>query len=151
MELKEIDVGQDYGYRESPRQRSPLQHVRVIERVRSKWKVEWIEPNPGLQDYVKSANLVVPWKGRRTFLRDEESWDRLHDACDREWPGHEHPLSEAVDTIFDSTGERISVGNRGELSGPPDALERVAQRAGIKLEIRVPGVRRPKWRGTSFV
>ena len=102
MELKDIHPGQEYGYREIPRQRSELQQVRVIERVRSKWKIEWIEPTPGLVDYVKSVNLVVRWKERR---KDEESWSLLVDFCDREWPGNEHPLSEAVDTILTSTGK----------------------------------------------
>lgn len=138
MQLSDIRIGQEYGYRDAPRQRGPLQQVKVIERVRSKWKVEWIEPNPGLQDYVKSVNLVVRWKERRAFLRDEDSWERLEDVCDREWPGHEHPLSEAVDLVLGSTGENIWVGNRGELSAAPDVLERVTQRAGIKLEVQVP-------------
>jgi len=67
-----IHPGQEYGYRDSPKRRDDLQRVKVIEKVRAKWKVEWVEPNPGLQDYVKSVQLVVPWGKRRAFLKNEE-------------------------------------------------------------------------------
>jgi len=72
MQSFDIHPGQEYGYRDSPKRRDDLQRVKVIEKVRAKWKVEWVEPNPGLQDYVKSVQLVVPWGKRRAFLKNEE-------------------------------------------------------------------------------
>jgi len=140
MQSFDIHIGQYYGYRDTPKRRDELQRVKVLEKVRGKWKVEWVEPNPGLQDYVKSAQLVVPWGKRREFLKEEENWSQLIEACGRSWPGHDHPLSEAVDTILESMGEpRIYVGNRGELNSPPDALDRVLQRAKLELPVELPG------------
>jgi len=95
MQSFDIHPGQEYGYRDSPKRRDDLQRVKVIEKVRAKWKVEWVEPNPGLQDYVKSVQLVVPWGKRRAFLKNEENWTQLVEACSHAWPGHDHPLSEA--------------------------------------------------------
>jgi len=138
----EIQIGHDYGYRDVPKRPDDLQRVKVLEKVRAKWKVEWVDPHPGLQDYVKSAQLVVPWGKRREFLKDEENWVRLVEVCSHSWPGHDHPLSEAVDLILSSTGELgVYVGNRGELNTPPDALERVLQRAKLELPIERPGYR----------
>jgi hypothetical protein len=48
MQSFDIHPGQEYGYRDSPKRRDDLQRVKVIEKVRAKWKVEWVEPNPGL-------------------------------------------------------------------------------------------------------
>jgi hypothetical protein len=136
---QEIIIGQEYGYREKPRQKGPLERVRILERVRSQWKVEWIEPNPGLQDFVKSTHLLTPWRESKEFLRDEASWDALSQRCDQTWPGGEHALSEAVDTVLESTGELIYVGNHGELTCTPEVLERLAQRASIELRLEPPG------------
>jgi hypothetical protein len=138
----DIHTGQDYGYRDHPKRRDELQRVKVLEKVRAKWKVEWVEPNPGLQDYVKSVQLVVPWGKRRAFLKDEENWDLLVEACSRSWPGHDHPLSEAVDLIIDSTGEPgICVGNHGELTSRADTLGRVLQRSNLELVLEKPAFR----------
>src|ERR1022692_813375 len=138
MKFTEVVAGQLYGFREVPRKRADLQQVRALESIRSQWKVEWVEPNAGLQDYVKAVNLVVPWNERRQFLQDEESSVRLGEICKQEWPGREHPLSDAVDIILDSTGEEAWIGNRGELLASPDVLERVSRRAGMTLEIQPP-------------
>jgi hypothetical protein len=138
VKFKEIVPGQLYAFREAPRQKSEFQQVRAIESVRSRWKVEWVEPNPGLTDYVKSVNLIVPWQERRALLREEESWERLIEACSKECPGYEHPLTDAVNIVLESTGENTWVGSKGEWSAMPDVLERIGQRAGMKLEIQYP-------------
>jgi hypothetical protein len=67
MEHRLIEPGAEYGYREKPKTQSVLEHVRVLERIRGQWRVEWIDPNPSLQDFVKSSSIVVPWKQRRAF------------------------------------------------------------------------------------
>jgi hypothetical protein len=57
---------------------APFQRVRILEHIRkNKWKAKWIEPNPGLIDYVESGQLIVPWKERKEFLKEEESQQRL--------------------------------------------------------------------------
>lgn len=87
---------------------------------------------------MKSVNLVVPWRERRALLTEEKSWERLTETCSREWPGYEHPVTDAVNTVLDSTGEKAWVGRNGEMSAMPDVLERISQRAGMKLEIQHP-------------
>jgi hypothetical protein len=74
MQMVEIKVGEEYGLREAQQPGSAMQRVRILEHIRgTKWRAEWIEPNPGLKDYVESKHLVVRWKERKVFLRDEES------------------------------------------------------------------------------
>jgi len=134
VEKSQIHPGEEYGVREPPKRGVELQHVRVIEPVRAgKWRVEWIDPNPGLLDFVKSVNIVVSWRERRAFLRDEQHEGLLEGAIERSgFPGDEHPIVRAVETVIESTGEpELSVW-RGVFEYDPDALERVASRAGIK-------------------
>jgi SAM-dependent methyltransferase len=44
-------------------------------------------------------------------------------TSDREWPGKNHPLSEAVDDVLAATRENVSVYNDGLLSESPDVSE----------------------------
>jgi hypothetical protein len=129
----EIPPGKRYAVREPARPGVPLQRVEVVEKVRGRrWKVRFLdEPHPGLTDYVKSANIVVAWADYKAFLRDEERHRRLLEASDRTWPGKDHPVSDAVDLVFESTGEHLSTyGTGGILSAAPDTLERIRDRAG---------------------
>jgi hypothetical protein len=41
MQSFDIHPGQAYGYRDTPKHRDELQRVKVLEKVRGKWKVEW--------------------------------------------------------------------------------------------------------------
>ncbi len=80
----EIKVGEDYALREGRDRGAPLQHIRILEHVRrNKWKVQWIEPNPGLIDYIESKSLVVRWKDRKAFLRDEDHERALREHNER--------------------------------------------------------------------
>jgi hypothetical protein len=136
MQQDRIAIGGHYGFREVPRSTEELQHVRVLERARGKWKVEWIEPNAGLSDWVKSNNLVVAWADRKAFLRGEKRRAALRAVTDRQWPGHEHPISHAVTTVLDSTGERtVYVDNYGVIVAPPDARDRILARAHLEVPV----------------
>jgi hypothetical protein len=74
MEKVNIVGGEEYAFREVRGSKSPLQRIKVLQHLRhNKWQAEWIEPNPGLIDYVESAQIVVPWKERKAFLRNEEN------------------------------------------------------------------------------
>jgi hypothetical protein len=65
MQKSDIRDGEEYGVRERGAQDPVLQRVRVLQHVRGKkWKVEWIEPNRGLVDYLDSRELIVRWKER---------------------------------------------------------------------------------------
>jgi hypothetical protein len=74
----DIKAGTEYALRERRTAGAAFQRVRAIDHIRrNKWKVEWIDPNAGLIDYVESVQLIVPCKERRDFLKDEENEERL--------------------------------------------------------------------------
>ena len=49
-----------------------IQHTRG-----TKWRAEWIDPSPGLIDYVDSGQLIIPWKEHKAFLKEEASAESL--------------------------------------------------------------------------
>lgn len=78
MLKNEIQVGKDYALRERRVRGAPFQRVRIVEHVRgTKWKVEWVDPNPGLIHYVDSSWLITRWKDHKAFLREEADEERL--------------------------------------------------------------------------
>ncbi len=130
MQKSEIAVGEEYGVREIPKTGASLQHVRIIQHVRgTKWKAEWIDPNPGLVDYLESKTLVVRWKERRAFLKDEESDTQFWRAIERQGYQRDSPIDNALTEVFESAGERSLSYYRGALTGMPDELERLRSRA----------------------
>jgi len=130
MQKSEIKVGEEYALRETLNPNEPLQHVKILQHVRGKkWKAEWIEPNPGLTDYVESQHLVVRWKGRKALLRDEEHARQLQEDNERRGFMKVSPLDNVLSQVFESVGEQGLSFNRGILTGSPDAIERVKERA----------------------
>lgn len=139
MQKSEIIKGKDYAFREHAKQGEPLQRVRIIENVRgNRWKVEWIDPNPGLIHYVESKCLVASWKDHRVFLRDEESQNRLLEDNKRHNFERDSPLDDAVVNVFESVGEHDLHYWNGILSGKKEALERVMIRAKLKPDENIP-------------
>lgn len=108
-----------------------FQQVKVLEQVRGKWKVEWIDPNPGLVDYVKSKTIICPWSERKAFEKDEQNASTMKEKVSRSWPGEKHPLNVATEEVITATGDQLIL-MKGVLEGRPDALERVAERARYK-------------------
>lgn len=110
----------------------PFQRVRVLEHIRrNKWRVQWVEPNPGLVDYVESRQLVVPWKELRAFLKEEEDENRIREHNKRHGYDHEDsPVVVALQQVFESVGESLDF-HKGSLVGMPEAIERVVARAGV--------------------
>jgi hypothetical protein len=107
MLKSEIKVGVEYARREARTPGAPLQRVRILQHVRAKkWKAEWIEPNPGLVDYVESQNLVVRWKDRKALLRDEERGRRLQEHNDRLGYKEGSPLANALEEVFGCVAEQ---------------------------------------------
>ncbi len=79
-------LGVEFGLKAGPAVRDMLvqgvllQRVQVIAHIRrNKWKVEWIDPNPGLTDSIESGQLVTPWSQRRASLKKEENERRLRE------------------------------------------------------------------------
>lgn len=133
MQKSKIEVGKEYALREPRGSDRNFQHVRIIEHVRgSKWQVEWIDPNPGLKDYVESSAIIVLWKDVKAFLREEEQKRQLLEDNDREGYEQESPYDKLLYEVFENTGETGLHYYRGVLSGKKDALERVMTRAGLK-------------------
>lgn len=80
----EIKVGLHCALREKRAPGAPLQRVRIIKHIRgNRWQVEWIEPNPGLVDYIESGQLIVPWKEHKAFLKEEDNAERLCEHNER--------------------------------------------------------------------
>jgi hypothetical protein len=139
MQKSEIKVGEEYALRETLKTNEPFQRVKILEHTRrNKWRAEWIEPNPGLVDYVESSHLIVRWKGRQAFLRDEERARQLHDDNERQGFTKASPIDNALSEVFESVGEQGLSFYRNMLSGPPEALERVRERARFDLAKKSP-------------
>jgi hypothetical protein len=143
VDKSSIRPGEEYGVREPPRAGVELQHVKVIEHVRAdKWRAEWIDPNPGLVDYIKSQNIVVAWTDRRALLSDERHAVALDTAVTESgFPGEQHPTTSAVQWVLDTTGESQLWVHHGVLRFEPGALERVAHRAGVAVPTHPAGYR----------
>lgn len=132
MQKSEIQIGKEYALREGRSPGVPIQRVKIIKHVRGrKWKAHWIEPNPGLEDYVETQNLLVLWKELKSFLRDEERASRLREDNERNGYKEDSPLENVLTQVFESTGESFFSFWRGVASGPPDALKRIQGRAGF--------------------
>ena len=135
MLRSEIEAGQEYVLREGKSADTPIQRVKIIQHVRGKkWKAEWIDPNPGLVEYVDSRNLIVLWKERKAYLQDEEKGHELRADNERHGYSEKSPLANALYEVFESVGENDVDFYRGELSGSPEALDRVRDRAGFDLK-----------------
>ncbi len=127
----EIKPGKEYAFRERRGPGAPLQRVKTIEHIRgNKWKAEWIEPNPGLVDYVESGQLVAPWKDAKRFLKEEEDAERLRRHNREHGYTKGSPVEDAIQVVFESAGEGLNVLN-GALLGSPEAIDRVRSRAGM--------------------
>jgi len=132
MVKSEIKPGAEYALREKRVEGAPFQRVKVIAHIRrNKWKVEWIDPNPGLTDYVESGQLVTPWSQRRAFLKEEENERRLREHNERHgYTGEETPIVDALYEVFENVGEEVNF-YRGILSGSAEVIDRLRARAGI--------------------
>lgn len=124
-----IICGKEYAFREVRGCKSPLQHIKVIEHLRhNKWKAKWIEPNPGLIDYVESAQIIVPWRERKAFLWDEENAAGLIERNKADGFQPKSPTTEAVQQVFESVGDEVDF-YRHELPCSQESLARLRARA----------------------
>lgn len=132
MLKSEIKAKTEYALREKRIPGTPFQRVRVIEHVRrNKWKVEWIDPNPGLVDYVESGQLIVPWKEHKAFLKEEANGEHIREHNERHgYEREDAPVTEALQQVFESVGDGVDF-DKGSVVGFPDAIERLRTRAGI--------------------
>ena len=130
MQKSEIRAGQEYTLREARSHDAPLRRVRILQHVRGKkWKAQWIDPNPGLVEYVESQDLLCFWKERKAVLLDEQRDRQLRDANRQHGYEGDSPLDNAVTEVFEAASEPGLSFYRGVLSSSPEALDRIKVRA----------------------
>jgi hypothetical protein len=131
MLKSQIKPGTEYAFREQRSPGTPFQRVRVVQHTRgTKWRAEWIDPSPGLVDYVDSGELIVPWKEHKAFLKQEASAESLRQHNHRVGYDENSPIARALYQVFESVGDGVSF-YRGVLSGSPEAVDRVKTRAAM--------------------
>jgi hypothetical protein len=132
MVYEELRCGEQYGFRERPRfEDAPLQCIQLLRHIRGrKWQARWIDTHPGLNDYINSAQIVIPWKDREAFLQEERDREAMsqHNEDIGFQPGS--ALSEAIHDVFENIGESGHFDiNHGSMSGSIDVIERLRVRA----------------------
>lgn len=131
MEKSEIIPGAHYAFRERRIPNTPVQHVKAVKHIRgNKWKVQWIEPSPGLVDYAVSWQLVAPWGERHALLKEEESRARIEEYNKQQGYDAGSPVTKALEEVLDSFGENLEL-NNGSLRGEQDAIRRIKFRIGM--------------------
>ncbi len=134
MEKTKIVSRNEYAIRDMRLSNEPFQHVQILEHIRgNKWKARWIDPNPGLVDYVESGQIIAPWKERQTFLKDEQNAERLVEHNRHCGYKGSSPIVKAVTQVFESCGEEVDF-SQGVLSGTPELIGRIRIRAGHRGE-----------------
>jgi hypothetical protein len=116
-----------------------MQRIRLIEHIRgNKWKAKWVDPNPGLIDYITTAQIIVPWRKKKDFLKDEVNLAAIDEHNDVHGYKFDSPVTLAIEQIFESAGDGVGV-SRGILSGTPDQVNRISARAGCSAyEVKRP-------------
>jgi uncharacterized protein (UPF0335 family) len=131
MDSASLTVGKLYAFREKRQPGVPFLKVKLLAKVGRGGKVQVRfedGPFPGLEEYVHTRQLVVPWGERQAFIRDEERLEQIKKAAAAYG---DKARSDAVEAILESTGESSAWLSGNGLSMPRDAIERLARRAGL--------------------
>lgn len=130
MDGASLVVGRSYAFRERVTTGAPIRRVKLVDIVgrRGKIKIRYEdEPHEGLEEYVSTRNMIVPWGEVRALLRDEKRHAALVE--DLSWPDRVN--RQAADAVITASGEDVWAGENGILVGDPAAIERLMQRAGL--------------------
>lgn len=131
----DLRPGTEYGFREKRIVGAPLHRIRLIEHTRrDKWKAKWIDPNAGLVDFVTTAQIVVPWREHKAYLREEADRESLVEHNRQSGYEDKSPLEMAVRLVFENVGEEVRY-ERGILSGSVEQLQRIKDRAGLAQDL----------------
>ncbi len=134
MESNALTIGRLYAYRAKRTTACPILKVKVVDKVGrdGKIKVRFEDgPHPGLEEYVTSRQIIVPWGKRRALLRDEERAARLEEHA-REIG--DKALAEAASAVLESTGEPGAYAGEKGTGMSESELQRILDRAGIEGE-----------------
>jgi hypothetical protein len=105
VESQALEIGRRYAFREKRISDSPLLKVKLLDIVgrKGKVKVRFEDgPHPGLEEYVSTRQLIIPWARRNALLRDEERSARLDEYARTV---HDKALMEAASAVLAATGE----------------------------------------------
>src|SRR5689334_7563747 len=145
MMKSEIEVGQDYGFREKHTDRGQdLLRVTIEESAaKGRWIALWHDgPNKGKRTAIPSGNLAAAWKDAKAFVREERQFLALMESSDKAWsPVEDEPVLDAVDLVLSFTGEfdrepmEGEAWLRGHLRCRQRPFERVCARVGAPSEL----------------
>ena len=131
MQTSQIEVGHKYAMREKVSVGEPLIQVQVLETTGrgGQIKVRHLsEPHDGLEEFVKTRQLLVPWGERQAFLKDEERAQRFDEA--RQRPNQ--ALAGAIATVMAATGYSDgSADDDGTVHMEAVELREIARLAGL--------------------
>lgn len=139
MLRSQIEPGVDYAFRLKNRPGAPVERVTVLGHIRGKkWKVKWIDPNPGLTDFVESVQLLARWRERGAFLQEETNRERLVKHHEELGYDEGSPIAAALYWVFESTGEGEISFYKGSVRGGSESIKRLKERIGMSPDQRSP-------------
>jgi hypothetical protein len=127
-----LEVGRFYAFREKRGRGQPMLKVKLVDKVGRKGKVKIRfedGPHPGLEEYVSTRQIVVPWGQRNEILRDEECEVRL-DEHSRSF--RDSALGEAASAVLEASGERGAMAVDDGTAMDERELQRIMDRAGLE-------------------
>ncbi len=131
MQSYAIEVGHKYGMREKVSPGEPLIQVQVLEKAgrRGQVKVKRLsEPHAGLEEWVKTRQLIVPWGERQAYLTDEEREARFNQGR----PKPNQALAGAIETIMLATGyDDAGADDDGTVHMDAPELREIARLSGL--------------------
>jgi hypothetical protein len=131
MENHRLEIGRRYAYREKRGAGQPMIKVNLVDKVGRKGKVKIrfeAGPHPGLEEYVSSRQLVVPWGQRHAVLRDEKLAAALEAHAAQV---ADSALGEAASAVLESTGEPGGAADGTGTTMSEAELQRIIDRAGL--------------------
>jgi hypothetical protein len=131
MQSFQIEVGHKYAMREKVSAGEPLIQVQVLEKTgrRGQMKIRRLsEPHAGLEEWVKTRQLIVSWGERQAFLKDEERERRFDEAR----PKPNQALAGAIRTVMCATGyDDADADDDGTVHMEAVELREIARLAGL--------------------
>jgi hypothetical protein len=131
MESHQIEVGRRYAYREKRGPHYPMLKVRLLDKVgrKGKIKIRFEDgPHPGLEEYISTRQLVVPWGQRREVLRDEKLGAAFEAHVAK---AADSALGQAASAVLESTGEPGAGAVATGTTMSESELQRIIDRAGL--------------------
>jgi hypothetical protein len=126
-----LEIGRRYAYREKRGPEQPMLKVKLLDKVgrKGKVKVRFEDgPHPGLEEYVSTRQIVVPWGQRNAVLLDERREAALAEHARRV---ADSALGEAASAVLESTGEPGAAAAAESTSISESELQRILDRAGL--------------------